>query len=274
LNTEVLSADSRQLYKELNIGTAKPSQGEMKKVVHHFVGSHSLQDRFTVFDFARESHALLSRIYQKRNVAVLVGGSGLFVNAVVNGLDELPDINEEVREALNNQLEDEGIEKLFEKLSQLDPEYSAVVDESNPRRIIRALEVSIGTGKPYSSFLGKSSEKPDYKTCKIGLEIPRESLYERINERVDKMFEAGLVEEVRSLVSYYEFPSLRTVGYQELMEHFEGSTTLDEAIEKIKRNTRRYAKRQLTWFKRDEEIEWFDPSDIDSIKKCVDMSVN
>ena len=274
MDSEIISADSRQIYKELNVGTAKPSEGEMRRVVHHFVGSHSVQDRFTVYDFTRESHALLARIYERRNIAFLVGGSGLFINAVVNGLDEMPDINEDVREELNDRLEREGLEKLFEQLSQLDPEYAAVVDESNPRRILRALEVCLGTGEPYSSFLRKGSNKPDLKVCKIGLEVPRDELYNGINERVDKMVAAGLVEEARSLSMFYSFPSLRTVGYQELIQYFDNKISLDEAIELIKRNTRRYAKRQLTWFKRDAEIKWFNPSDVDLVKKHVEISVN
>ena len=274
MNSEILSADSRQVYKELNVGTSKPTQDEMQQVVHHFVSTHSIRDRFTVFDFARESHELLSRIYQKIPVAFLVGGSGLFVDAVVNGMDELPDVAGDIREDLDKQMQQDGVEMLFAKLSKLDPDYAAVVDENNPRRIIRALEVCLGTGKPFSSFLGQSRNKPDYEVCKIGLEIPRDTLYGRINERVDKMVGEGLVEEVRGLSTYRELPSLRTVGYQELLEHFQGILTLDEAIEKIKRNTRRYAKRQLTWFKRDDQIAWFQPHQEALIRKHIENSLD
>jgi len=274
MNSEILSADSRQVYKELNVGTSKPTQDEMRQVVHHFVSTHSIRDRFTVFDFARESHELLSRIYQKMTVAFLVGGSGLFVDAVVNGMDELPDVAGDIREDLNKQMQQGGVEMLFAKLSKLDPDYAEVVDEKNPRRIIRALEVCLGTGKPFSSFLGQSRNKPDYEVCKIGLEIPRDTLYERINERVDKMVGEGLVEEVRGLSTYRELTSLRTVGYQEILEHFQGILTLDEAIEKIKRNTRRYAKRQLTWFKRDDQIAWFQPHQEDLIRKHIENSLD
>jgi tRNA dimethylallyltransferase len=274
MNSEILSADSRQVYKELNKGTSKPTQVEMEAIVHHFISTHSIHERFTVFDFAREGHALLSRIYQKSATAFLVGGSGLFVDAVVNGMDELPDVASGIREDLNKQLGQEGCEMLFARLAKLDPEYAAVVDENNPRRIIRALEVCLGTGKPFSSFLGQSSNSPDYDVCKIGLDIPRDILYDRINKRVDKMVGEGLVEEVRGLATYCELPSLRTVGYQELLEHFQGRLTLDEAIEKIKRNTRRYAKRQLTWFKRDDQIVWFQPHQEDLIRKHIENSLD
>ena len=256
------------------MGTSKPGQAELKEVTHHFVSTHSIHDKFTVFDFARESNQLLSHLYDQSPTAFLVGGSGLFVDAVVNGLDQLPEVDTEIREDLNQQLEKEGLSTLFARLSELDPGYAAVVDEYNPRRIVRALEVCIGTGKPFSSFLGQSSTRPDYNACKIGLDMPRDTLYERINERVDRMVEEGLVEEARALSKYGELPSLKTVGYQELMEHFQGLLTLDEAIEKIKRNTRRYAKRQLTWFKRDDQIAWFQPHQEDMIRKHIENSLD
>jgi tRNA dimethylallyltransferase len=238
------------------------------------VSTHSIRDKFTVFDFARESHEVLSHIYNESPTAFLVGGSGLFIDAVVNGLDELPEVDAEIREELNQQLEQQGLSKLFARLGELDPEYAAVVDEYNPRRIVRALEVCLGTGKPFSSFLGKSSTRPDYNVCKIGLDMPRDALYDRINERVDRMVGEGLVEEARALSKYGELPSLKTVGYQELIEHFKGLLTLDEAIEKIKRNTRRYAKRQLTWFKRDDQITWFQPHQEDIIRKHIKNSLD
>lgn len=256
------------------MGTSKPTQAELKEVVHHFVSTHSIHDKFTVFDFARESHVLLSLIYKQSPTAFLVGGSGLFVDAVVNGLDELPEVDAAIREELNQQLQQEELSNLFARLCELDPEYAAVVDEHNPRRIVRALEVCIGTGKPFSSFLGQSSSRPDYNVCKIGLDMPRDTLYERINERVDRMVGEGLVKEARTLSTYGELPSLKTVGYQELMEHFKGILTLDEAIEKIKRNTRRYAKRQLTWFKRDDQMAWFQPHQEDLIRKHIENSLD
>jgi len=225
MNGEILSVDSRQIYKELNIGTAKPTSAQLACVVHHFINSHSITERYTVFDYAREAQEILSDIYQRKRTAFLVGGSGLFVNAVVDGLDELPDVADSIREELNQELEQEGLQSLFETLKEQDPVYAEVVDQNNPRRIIRALEICRGTGKPFSSFLGKRRHSPDYKVCKIGLEIPREELYKNINKRVDGMINKGLVEEARGLYEHRERPALRTVGYQELMEHFEGKTT-------------------------------------------------
>jgi len=273
LNGEILSADSRQIYKELNIGTAKPINVQLEAVVHHFINSHSITDRYTVFDYAREAHEILSDLHQRQRNAFLVGGSGLFVNAVVDGLDEFPEVATNIRQELNRELKQEGLQTLFEKLKQQDPVYAEVVDQNNPRRVIRALEICRGTGKPFSSFLGKKAHAHNYSVNKIGLEIPREELYVNIDKRVDTMINQGLVEEARGLYKFREIPAMRTVGYQELMEYFEDKVTLKEAIEKIKRNTRRYAKRQLTWFKKDANIKWFQPTERDQIMEYVKGAV-
>lgn len=274
LDCEIISADSRQVYKELQIGTCKPTEFQLAEVAHHFINSHSIQDRFTVYDFFNDSRDLLAKIYEQNNVALLVGGSGLFVDVVIHGMDDLPDVEDNLRLDLLQQLEKYGVEKLFIKLKEHDPEYAAVVDEKNPRRVIRALEVCIGTGKPFSSFLGKSKEVQGFNVCKIGLELPREELYERINNRVDTMIADGLVREAECFQNVKDLPPLQTVGYQELVDYFDRKIVLDEAIERIKRNTRRYAKRQLTWFKRDEKTAWFHPSEIELIQKHVELSVN
>ena len=256
------------------MGTAKPSSAQLVEVEHHFINSHSVEEGFTAYDFFRASHELLAEIYTRNNTAFLVGGSGLFVDAVVNGFDDLPEIDASVRDELNRELDEQGLENMYAKLVQLDPVYARLVDAKNPRRVVRALEVSIGTGKPFSSFLGRSREKPKFNTCKIGLEIPRDVLYSRINDRVDEMMTNGLLEEVRGLVAYRNNSALRTVGYQELLNHLQGQLSLEESVELIKRNTRRYAKRQLTWFKKDTDTKWFQPSESNQILAYIQQAVD
>lgn len=257
-STEIISADSRQFYKELTIGTAKPSEAQLKEVKHHFIDSHSITETFTAGKFETAALDLLDKLFRERDTVILVGGSGLYINAVVNGFDPMPEISEPVRKGLQELYEEQGITGLQELLKEKDPDYFAQVDLKNPQRLIRALEVSL-SGRPYSELRkgasGLRRERP-FEVQKLAIDIPREKLYERIDARVDKMMKQGLLDEVKRLVDYKEHNALNTVGYSELFEFLEGKINLEEAVRLIKRNTRHYAKRQLTWFRRDEEIKW------------------
>lgn len=265
LNCEIVSCDSRQFFKEMSIGTAKPTKEEMDGVVHHFVDSHSIHTPYSVGDFEREGLAKLEELFHEKDVAIMVGGSGLYVKAICEGFDDFPEIDSSVRETLNRRIEMEGIEPLQEQLKSLDPAHYSKIDIHNTQRIIRALEVCIGSGKPYSSFTTNKVNKRPFNIIKIGINLEREKLYERINLRVDLMMQAGLLEEAKSLYPFKEINALQTVGYKELFDFFEDKTSLKGATELIKQNTRRYAKRQLTWFKRDETMVWFEPSDLSLI---------
>ena len=256
--TEIISADSRQFYREMEIGTAKPSAEELSAAKHHFINSLSIKDEFSVGDFEIAALGTLDKIFKKNNFAVLVGGSGLFIKAVTDGFDALPGSEASVRKELNLLLETEGIVPLQKKLNELDPEYYTEVDLNNPQRIIRALEVCLSSGKPFSSFRTKTQQTRHFNILKIGLNTSREELYRRINSRVDEMVTAGLIEEVRNLLPYRKLNALNTVGYSEIFEYLDGMISLEQAIENIKQNTRRFAKRQLTWFRKDEEIKWFE----------------
>jgi len=269
LCTEIISADSRQFYHDLKIGTAPPSKEDLGKVKHHFIGHLNLEDKMDVYRYEEIAMALITERFQDKDSLVFTGGSGLYIDAVLKGLDALPDVDPMIREGLIKQLDEEGIESLQIKLKSLDPEFYKQVDLANPNRLIRALEVCIGTGKPFSSYRTESTKKRNFDIIKIGLNRDREELYERINRRVDIMVELGLVEEARKFYPYRHLNSLKTVGYRELFECFAGNCTLDFAIEKIKINTRRYAKRQLTWFRRDTEIKWFHPDDYSQLFEYV-----
>lgn len=257
--TEIISADSRQFYREMSIGTAKPSSNDLQKVRHHFVDFISVTEDFSAGEFASSADEVLVNIFNNNEVCIMAGGSGLFIRAVCDGLDDLPEVPESIRKQLNRRYEESGIEGLSLELKELDPEHCEVIDLQNHRRIIRALEVCLSSGRPYSSFLSKSNKQRDYTVVKVGLEIDRDELYKKIEDRVDAMLDAGLEEEVRSLVRFKDYNALNTVGYREMFEYLNGKVTLEEAVDLIKRNTRRFAKRQLTWFKRDDEIQWFDP---------------
>ena len=263
LNTEIISADSRQFYREMTIGTAKPTTDELKQAKHHFIDSHSIKDSFSVGDFEEQGLALLDDIFKKQDTAILVGGSGLYIKAICEGFDKLPSASPEVRDNLNLEFKTNGIVPLQEKLKVADPVYYSQVDLNNPQRLIRALEVFESTGVPFSSYRKSTVNIRPFRCIKIGLNLPREELYQRINQRVDVMVKDGLVEEVKSLSPYRHFNALNTVGYSELFDYFDGKTDLPSAIELIKQNTRRFAKRQLTWFKKDKEIGWYNPFDID-----------
>ena len=260
-NTEIISADSRQFYKEMNIGTAAPTPTELQAAKHNFIHHKSIEDNYTVGDFEKEAIKKLNELFKLYDIIIMVGGSGLYIDAVTEGLDYFPNISPGIREKLNERLEKEGIESLQKQLKELDPEIYKTIAIDNPHRIIRALEVCISSRKPYSSFLNKEKEKRNFKTITIGLKADREVIYDRINKRVDIMLEEGLLNEVKSLEDKKYLNALNTVGYKELFNHLSGDWTLDFATSEIKKNTRRFAKRQLTWFKRNKEAKWFDYED-------------
>jgi len=257
-NAEIISADSRQFFKEMSIGTAVPSKKELQAATHHFIQNKSIFEDYSVGDFEKAVISFLENYFREKKVAILVGGSGLYVDAVVKGLNDFPEVASEIREQLNVELKENGIERLQNELRQVDPAYFKKVDIQNPHRLIRALEIFRTTGKPYSIFLKKETVNRNFKPFFIGLTAERETIYNRINHRVEKMIEEGLLDEAKALFPYKEKNALQTVGYRELFEYFEGKISLEEAISEIKKNTRRFAKRQNTWFKKNEAIHWFD----------------
>ncbi|MCW3102036.1 MAG: miaA [Bacteroidetes bacterium] len=272
--TVVLSADSRQFFREMSIGTAKPSAEEMQGIPHYFIDSHSVAEPYNVGKYEAEAIALLEKLFSGHDVVVMAGGSGLYIDAVCKGFDELPEADDLIRKQIDDLLEHEGIGALQEKLKQLDPVYYAQVDLKNPQRLGRALEVCISSGMPYSSLREGKIKTRDFNCIKIGLDTSRELLYERINNRVDKMMHEGLLEEVRSLVPFKAANALQTVGYKELFDHLEGKSSLQAAIELIKQNTRRFAKRQLTWFRRDAGIKWFEPDETEKIIEYIKATID
>jgi len=272
-NTVVVSADSRQFYREMSIGTAKPTRDELAEVKHYFINSLSITDIFTAGDYEKRCLALLNELFQVHDVVILVGGSGLFIKAVCEGFDDFPDPVPGLREKLNQELEDNGIGPLQEKLKISDPEYYDLVDLNNPQRVIRALEVSESTGKPFSSYHKSTINKRPFRIIKFGLDLPRADLYQRINRRVNTMLQHGLVEEAKSLLPHRRLNALNTVGYTELFDYFDNKINLTDAVELIKQNTRRYAKRQMTWFGKDDEILWLQadkPSLVDEMVAKID----
>ncbi|MBA3706978.1 MAG: tRNA (adenosine(37)-N6)-dimethylallyltransferase MiaA [Bacteroidetes bacterium] len=271
LNTSIISADSRQFFKEMSIGTAKPNAKELKTVTHHFINSHSITEDYNVGKYEVGAIALMGKLFLTNNNLILVGGSGLYIDAICKGFDELPEADMKVRNEINSLLTSKGIAALQELLQKLDPVYYNKVDLQNPQRLSRALEVCLTTGKAYSTLREGKNKKRNFNIIKIGLNTAREKLYDRINLRVDEMMLNGLLAETKQLQIYKHLNALQTVGYKELFDYFEGKTTLESAVELIKQNTRKFAKRQLTWFKKDPEIKWFDPIDreeiVDYIKK-------
>ena len=259
--TEIISADSRQCYKELNIGVAKPSLEELAAVHHYFINSHSVSENISAAQY--ESYALQSaeKIFDKKDVAVMVGGTGLYIKAFTEGLDEIPAIDIAVKKNIADNYEAGGIEWLQEQVKKQDPEYFSTGEIQNPQRMMRALEVKISTGRSIRDFQSQQKKARPFKIIKIGLELPREILYQRINERVDKMMEAGLTEEARGLIPYRDLNALQTVGYSEMFDYFDEKISLGRAVELIKQNSRHYAKRQMTWFKKDKEMVWIDMQD-------------
>ena len=272
LNTEIISADSRQIYKELKIGSAPPDADQLKRIKHHFVGYKSIHDYFNASMFEMDVLSILPGLFEKYDKALLIGGSGMYIDAVCSGIDDIPTVDPLIRQKLQEQYQNEGIESLRIQLKMLDPKYYDIVDLRNPNRILKGLEISIMTGKPYSSFLTRKKKSRDFSILKIGIKLNRDELYDRINKRVDQMMDQGLLEEARILYPLKELNALNTVGYKELFSYFDGSISLVEAVELIKRNTRRFAKRQVTWFQRDSEITWFNPKKENEILEFVKNS--
>ena len=273
LNTEIVSADSRQFYKELEIGTAKPSTEELDQAPHHFINNLSIHDSYNVGQYEKEAIERLNTIFTKHNNAVLVGGSGLFVDAICNGLDEFPEISQGVRISLKNELDQKGLGVLQEELKEKDLAYYQIVDLKNPQRVLRALEVIRGTGQTFTEFRKKEPKHRDFEVIRIGLSMDREKLYHRIDTRMDQMISQGLFEEAERFQSLSELNALQTVGYREVYGFLDGTYDKTEAIRLLKRNSRRYAKRQLTWFKKDPKTTWFEPEKVDDILTFIISSI-
>lgn len=272
--TEIISADSRQFYKEIPIGTAAPNSEELSIAPHHFIHHKSIKEAYSVGAFEKDAIEKLELLHSSKAVVVMVGGSGLYVNAVLKGFDEFPDIATDIREQLNLELESKGLEVLQQELKRLDPKSYESIALKNPHRVIRALEICRGTGLPYSSFLKKPKAQRAFKTISIGLKAKRPLMYERINNRVDAMIENGLLEEAKAVFKYRDFNALNTVGYKELFHYFDGQWTLDFAISEIKKNSRRFAKRQMTWFQKDSETQWFEyDTDVQNILEHIKRNV-
>ena len=257
-NTDIISADSRQFYKEMRIGTAIPNTLELSQARHHFIQHRSIEEDYNVGMFEKEAIETLNSLFQTHDIVIMVGGSGLYTDAVTKGLDDFPEVDPTIRENLNTKLALEGLKSLQEQLHFLDPKAASTISIDNPHRVIRALEICLGTGLPYSSFLNKKETERNFKTITIGLKADREVIYDRINQRVDFMMQEGLLEEVKSLRSFRHLNALNTVGYKELFKYLDGECTLEFAISEIKKNTRRFAKRQLTWNRKQTDIIWFD----------------
>jgi tRNA dimethylallyltransferase len=271
--TDIISADARQFYREMNIGTAKPSEQEQGGVVHHLVDSLSVREEYNAVAFERDALRILAELFRTLPLAIITGGSGLYLKVLTDGLDDIPDVEPELREQLLDWLRREGLAPLLHRLDEADPVYAQSVDRSNPQRVIRALEVCLSTGKPYSSFRKNQKAERPFKVLKIGLAREREELYERINRRVDQMLAQGLVDEVRGLVPYRHYNALQTVGYTEVFAYLDGEYGYDEMVRLLKRNTRRYAKRQLTWFRRDPDIHWFHPDQYAEIATLIKAEI-
>ena len=263
--TEIVSCDSRQFYREMNLGTAKPTSEELKQVPHHFINSLSIEDEYDVKKFEQEALVLLESLFEQHQVVIMTGGSGLFADAIVNGLDEMPVVAPEIRAGIIQEYEQKGLAFLQKEIAINDPEYFEKVDQKNPQRLMRALEIWRGTGQKFSSFRVKSKKERPFEVIKIGLERDREELYSRIDLRMDQMITAGLFQEADALFEKRHLNALQTVGYSEIFGFLEGRYDKEEAIRVLKRNSRRYAKRQLTWFKKDESIKWFSPENKESI---------
>jgi tRNA dimethylallyltransferase len=272
LGTEIISADSRQFYKEMRIGTARPGEAELQGVPHHFIGHLSIHDEYNVSRYEEDVLNLLGNLFQRNGCVLMAGGSGLYINAVCNGIDDLPDADDSLREELKMLYAKEGTGALRARLRILDPDYYEQADLANPKRLLRALEVCIATGKPYSALRTNVRKEREFGILKIGLHRDREELNLRINQRVDRMVEAGLVEEARQLLPFRNLNALNTVGYKELFPYFDGILPLDTAIENIKTHSRRYAKRQMTWFRKDPSIRWFHPDQAEEILTFVKVN--
>jgi tRNA dimethylallyltransferase len=265
LNTEIVSCDSRQFFRELKIGTAAPTEAQMQRVKHHLVGNLSIFDYYSCGRFEIDALKKLDELFQSKEVVLMTGGSMLYIDAICKGIDDIPNVDQELRDSLHERYANEGIDNILAELKLLDPEYYDMVDKKNHKRIIHALEICLTSGKTFSSFRKETAKERPFDLIKIGLNLPREELYERINRRVDIMFEEGLMEEAKTYYPHRNLNSLNTVGYKELFEYFDGNWDLDFAKNMIKQNSRRYAKKQLTWFNRDKDINWFRPDQQEEI---------
>lgn len=265
----IINADSRQIFRELKIGTAPPTEAQMQQVHHDFVGILGLDDYYSASLFEQQVLELLGRQFLSSDYALMAGGSMMYIDAVCDGIDDIPTIDDQTRTTMKQRLADEGLEALCEELRQRDPEYYEIVDRQNPRRVVHALEICLMTGKTYTSFRKREKRQRPFNIIKIGLNRPREELYERINRRVDQMMADGLLEEAKALYPKRHLNALNTVGYKELFDYIDGRWPLEEAVERIKGNTRRYARKQLTWFKKDENIRWFHPDETETIIKYI-----
>ncbi|AFL85879.1 tRNA isopentenyltransferase MiaA [Belliella baltica DSM 15883] len=272
-NTEIISSDSRQFFRETDLGTAKPTNLQLKKAPHHFINSLSIHDNYDVKQFENDVLNLLEDRFQIHELIIMTGGSGLYIDAVCNGLDEIPEIDPAIREKVIEEYQLKGLGFLQEEVSKIDPLYFESVDKNNPQRLMRALEVFLGTGKPFSSFRQKKRAKRNFQIIKIGLERAREELYKRIDLRMDLMVQEGLFDEAKSLFTFRHLNALQTVGYSEIFRYLEGEYDQEEAVRLLKRNSRRYAKRQLTWFKKDPEWTWFHPEQLEEIKSFVQNQI-
>lgn len=264
-NTEIISADSRQCYKEISIGVAKPSTAELSEVKHHFINSHSIHDNLNAASFEAFALHAAAEIFQQHDIAIMVGGTGLYIKAFCEGMDEIPTVDETIRNQLKHNYQQSGIEWLQHQLQTHDPLFAKEGEMQNPQRMLRALEVVLSTGKSILQYRKGEKRERNFNIIKIGLELPRQELYDRINQRVDEMMNAGLLDEAKELHPNKELNALQTVGYRELFDYMDGTISLEKAVELIKQNSRHYAKRQLTWFKRDEEIKWFHPIQLQEI---------
>ena len=271
-NTEIISCDSRQFYKEMNIGTAKPSPNEIKKIKHHLVGNISVNKNYNISEFTNDANNILKSILDKKNIAILVGGSGLYIESLIFGIDQIPEVSMDLRNKLNNDLKNNGIKFLQDLLKNMDPEISDKIDMKNPRRVIRALEICLTSKKKYSQIIDKTQKIPKYDFLCIGLDCNRKELYEVINKRVDSMMANGLVSEVKSLYRFRKNNALNTIGYKEIFEYLDGKDSLENCVEKIKVNSRRYAKRQLTWFRSKNYVKWFDKPNLEELINYIEIN--
>ncbi|MDM1549179.1 tRNA (adenosine(37)-N6)-dimethylallyltransferase MiaA [Empedobacter falsenii] len=271
--SEIISCDSRQFFKEMKIGTAVPSEEELAEVKHHFIQNISIHEKYSVGDFERDGLTFLDNYFETNDICVMVGGSGLYEKAITVGFDEFPEVDPKIREDLNNELAEFGIEKLQKELQEVDPKYFEEVDIFNKQRVTRALEIYRASGLPFSHFRNQDLDKRPFNIIKIGLELPREEMYDRINLRVDMMMNEGLLNEAKNLFSLKDLNALQTVGYRELFDFLEEKISLDFAIEEIKKNTRRFAKRQMTWFKKDETVNWFSPFEQENIINFISNKI-
>lgn len=272
-NVPIINADSRQIFQEIPIGTAAPTQVQQQEIKHYFVGSHHLDDYYSASMYEQDVLSLLEKLFTSQDIALMSGGSMMYIDAVCNGIDDIPTVDEQTRQWMKQRLHDEGLPALVEELRQLDPIHYEYVDKNNPRRVVHALEICHMTGKTYTSFRTNKIKERPFQILKIGLNLPREELYQRINQRVLNMIQEGWVEEALKVYPKRELNSLHTVGYRELFDYLDGLYTLDEAIEKIQSNTRRYMRKQLTWFKRDQKIRWFSPNNIEEIINYISKSI-